>query len=128
MRTYTTPSSSSSSIISGIPATVAKFSNYQEELRAALESAAEQAAAEFERRIKTQARGTWGEVASAIQVSVTPELALEIGVAEEYAEEAQALEYGKPGVAPTGVLRMAAVDAPNSLKPRVQQLLNEALK
>lgn len=128
MRTYTTPSSSSSSIISGTPVSVAKFDNYQDKVRSALQEAATRAAQDLERRIQSQARQSWGEVADSIKVTVTPDLSLAISVDEEFADVAHDLEYGAPGVAPTGVLRMAAVDAPNNIKSRLQQLLDEALR
>lgn len=128
MRTYTTPSSNSSSIISGIPASVAKFANYQDTLRSALEAAVTKAAQDFERQIQSKARSSWGELAGAIKVTVAPDLTLHIGVDESVADEVHELEYGGPGSTPTGVLRMAAVDAPNSLKQRLQHLLDEELK
>jgi len=110
-------STSSSSIISGVPQVVSFYEDFGNKTIAAFREALEDAAKKYQAQVREQSATMWGSFANNIKVTSNDhDLSLSLGVPPEHSEKAHALEYG---VVPQPALRMAALNAHNELATEI---------
>jgi hypothetical protein len=129
MKAFTSTSSpTSGSIISGVPAVVTFYQQYSKRFPEALEGALHKVLSEYEKQVRDNARSLWGDVSNGITISFDPATAsIAFDVTPEYADQAETLEFGSPDESPRAIMRMAAVEANQTLPLKLEQELARRL-
>jgi len=121
---FSSTKSASGSIFGGTPAVVSEFTRFIDEFPAAYLSAVEKTISEYEKKVRKEAKASWGSAGSKVSINVNKK---DMSLTFSIPSEAVDLEYGFGEEPPRSVLRTTVVKAERELPVQINNAVKATL-